>query len=147
LYFRLNVIGIAIPPLRDRGDDVLKLIQHFASRFAAEFDKPAMQFSDRALEVLRNYYWPGNVRELQNVVQRLVLMTDGDIIDAPDLPPLMRFSALRDSGFNRTLAEVEAEHIRNVLANVGGNKTRAAEVLGIDRKTLREKLKAANLPE
>jgi DNA-binding NtrC family response regulator len=147
LYFRLNVIGIAIPPLRDRGDDILKLIQHFAARFATEFDKPARQFSDRALEVLRHYYWPGNVRELQNVVQRLVLMTDGDVIDAPDLPPLMRFSALRDTGFNRTLAEVEAEHIRHVLAHLDGNKTRAAEVLGIDRKTLREKLKAANLPE
>jgi DNA-binding NtrC family response regulator len=67
-------------------------------------------------------------------------MTEGDLIEAPDLPSLMRFSALQKTGLNRTLAEVEAEYIRNVLARVEGNKTRAAEVLGIDRKTLREKL-------
>jgi len=68
-------------------------------------------------------------------------MTEGDIIDVPDLPSLMRFSALRKTGFNRTLAEVENEHIKNVLNNVDGNKTKAAEILAIDRKTLREKLK------
>ena len=69
-------------------------------------------------------------------------MTDGDLIEIPDLPPLMRFSAPRENGMDRTLAEVEAEYIRNVLAKVGGNKTRAAEILGVDRKTLREKLKS-----
>jgi DNA-binding protein Fis len=69
-------------------------------------------------------------------------MTDGDIIEVPDLPTLMRFSALRKTGFTRTLAEVESEYINNVLASVDGNKTRAAEILGIDRKTLREKLKS-----
>jgi DNA-binding NtrC family response regulator len=68
-------------------------------------------------------------------------MTDGDLIEVPDLPSLMRFSALRETGLHRTLAEVETEYIRNVLASVDGNKTRAAEILGIDRKTLREKLK------
>ena len=67
-------------------------------------------------------------------------MTDGDLVEVPDLPALMRFSALRKAGFTRTLAEVEAEYIGNVLASVGGNKTRAAEILGIDRKTLRQKL-------
>jgi len=70
-------------------------------------------------------------------------MTDGDLIEVPDLPSLMRFSALRKTGFTRTLAEVEGEYITNVLASVAGNKTRAAEILGIDRKTLREKLKRA----
>ena len=93
-----------------------------------------------------NYEWPGNVRELENVIQRLVVMTDGDLIDVPDLPSLMRFSALRKASFNRTLAEVEAEYIGNVLAEVKGNKTRAAEILGIDRKTLREKLKKIEHP-
>jgi two-component system response regulator HydG len=141
LFFRLNVITISIPPLRERGDDVLILANRFADRFARELSRKTPCFSDRALEVLKNYYWPGNVRELENVIQRLVVMTDGDIIDAPDLPSLMRFSPLREAGFNRTLAEVEIEYIRNVLASVGGNKTRAAEILGIDRKTLREKLK------
>jgi DNA-binding NtrC family response regulator len=83
------------------------------------------------------------VRELENVIQRLVVMTDGDLIEVPDLPSLMRFSALRNMGFTRTLTEVEGEYITNVLASVDGNKTRAAEILGIDRKTLREKLKRA----
>jgi two-component system response regulator HydG len=146
LYFRLNVITIDIPPLRDRGDDVLLLIHHFASTFAKEMGKPGIRFSDHALQVLRNYHWPGNVRELENVIQRLVVMTEGDFIEVPDLPSLMRFSALRKTGFDRPLSEVEAEYISNVLASVDGNRTRAAEILGIDRKTLREKLKLLRLP-
>jgi DNA-binding NtrC family response regulator len=141
LFFRINVITIEIPPLRERGDDISLLIQYFKKKFADELGKPAIGFSENALEVLRNYHWPGNVRELENVIQRLVVMTDGDLIEVPDLPPLMRFSALRETGLNRTLAEVEAEYVRNVLASVEGNKTRAAKILGIDRKTLREKLK------
>ncbi len=141
LYFRLSVLTIAIPPLRERGDDIMLMIRHFARVFADELGRPVPQFSDDALDVLKNYYWPGNVRELENVVQRLVVMTDGSLIEVPDLPSLMRFSALRANGLHRTLAEVEAEHIRCVLAAADGNKTRAAEILGIDRKTLREKLK------
>jgi len=141
LFFRLNVITIVMPPLRERGDDILILAHHFVTRYAQEFGKPALQFSDDALQVLRNYYWPGNIRELENVIQRLVVMTDGELIEVSDLPSLMRFSALRETGLNRTLAEVEAEYIRNVLASVDGNKTEAAGILGIDRKTLREKLR------
>jgi DNA-binding NtrC family response regulator len=141
LFFRLNVITIAIPPLRQRGNDILLFTRHFATKFAEELGKPPPRFSDNALQVLRNYYWPGNVRELENVIQRLVVMTDGELVEVPDMPSLMRFSALRETGMNRTLAEVEAEYIRNVLASVDGNKTQAAKILGIDRKTLREKLK------
>jgi DNA-binding NtrC family response regulator len=141
LFYRLNVITIGIPPLRERGDDILLLSRHFVTRFAPEAGKPPARFSDDALQVLRSYEWPGNVRELENVIQRLVVMTDGDRIEVPDLPTLMRFSGLRKTGFTRTLAEVQAEYIRNVLASVGGNKTQAAKILGIDRKTLREKLK------
>ena len=140
LFFRLNVLTINIPPLQERGDDILLLASHFANKFAKEFGKPTPRFSDNALQVLKNYHWPGNVRELENVVQRLVVMTEGDLIEVSDLPSLMRFSALRETGFNRTLAEVEAEYIRNVLSSVRGNKTKAAEILGIDRKTLREKI-------
>ena len=140
LFFRLNVITIDIPSLRERGEDIFLLTQYFATRFAEELGKPKLRFSENAISVLRNYHWPGNVRELENVVQRLVVMTEGDLIEVPDLPSLMRFSALQKTGLNRTLSEVEAEYIRNVLTSVGGNKTRAAEILGIDRKTLREKL-------
>jgi len=141
LFFRLNVVTIDLPPLRKRGNDILLLAQHFVRQFSETSGKPTPRFSGEALQVLKNYHWPGNVRELENVIQRLVVMTDGTLIEVPDLPSLMRFSALRGEGFNRTLAEVEAEYIRNVLASVEGNKTRAAEILGIDRKTLREKLK------
>jgi DNA-binding NtrC family response regulator len=141
LYFRLNVINIHIPPLRERREDILPLTTHFSGRYAREMGKPALQFSDNALDVLNNYYWPGNVRELENVIQRIVVMSEGDIVEVPDLPALMRFSALRTTGLDRTLAEVETEYIRNVLASVGGNKTKAAKILDIDRKTLREKLK------
>jgi DNA-binding NtrC family response regulator len=140
LFFRLNVITIDIPPLRERGEDILLLTQYFAAKFAEELGKPKLTFSGNALSVLKNYHWPGNVRELENVVQRLVVMTEGDLIEVPDLPSLMRFSALQKTGLSRTLYEVETEYIRNVLTSVGGNKTRAAEILGIDRKTLREKL-------
>lgn len=141
LYYRLNVITIEIPPLRERGDDILLLARYFAEKFAKEFDKPIPRFSEKCLEVLRNSYWPGNVRELQNVIQRLVVMAEGDTIDVTDLPSFMRFSALQETGLNRKLAEVEADYIQNVLTSVEGNKTRAAEILGINRKTLREKLK------
>jgi DNA-binding NtrC family response regulator len=145
LYFRLSVLSISVPPLRERGDDILLLINHYADIYSSELGKPIPQFSDDSLRALKNYSWPGNVRELENIIQHLVVMTDGRLIDVPDLPSLMRFSALRENGLDRSLAEVEAEHIRNVLASVDGNKTRAADILGIDRKTLREKLKRLKL--
>jgi DNA-binding NtrC family response regulator len=141
LFYRLNVITIHIPPLRDRADDILLLANHFAQEFSKEMGKAVPQFSDRALELLKGYDWPGNVRELQNIIQRLVVMSEGPLIDSADLPSLMRFSVPRGTGLDRTLADVEAEYIRNVLESVNGNKTRAAQILGIDRKTLREKLK------
>ncbi len=141
LYYRLNVIGVDIPPLRERGDDILLLISHFLATYAKESGRALPRFTDKALHVLKKHNWPGNVRELENVIQRLALMVEGDTIDVPDLPSLMRFSALRPGGLNRTLDEVEAEHIAGVMRLVEGNKTKAAEILGIDRKTLREKLK------
>ncbi len=141
LFFRLNVINIKVPPLRERREDILLLVNYFANKYAEEFAKESPQFSNKALNVFENYNWPGNVRELENVIQRLLVMEEDNIIDAPDLPSLMRFSALREKGFTRNLAEVEAEYIRNVLSSVEGNKAKAARILGIDRKTLREKLK------
>lgn len=147
LYFRLNVINIPLPPLREREDDIVLLASHFANRFAQEFGRAVPGFSDKALEVLKDYDWPGNVRELENVIQRLLVMTESKTIDVPDLPSLMRFSAQKDMGLNRTLAEVEAEYIRNVLESVDGNKTKAAQILGIDRKTLREKLQKFEPPK
>jgi DNA-binding NtrC family response regulator len=145
LYYRLNVIEIAIPPLQERGDDIILLTKHFVRKFSEEVEKPEPRFSDKALEILRNFAWPGNVRELENLVQRLVVMTDSNFIDVPDLPDLMRYAGVREKGLHRTLIEVEITHIRGVLASVSGNKTRAAEILGIDRKTLRERMKRLKL--
>lgn len=140
LFYRLNVITIDMPPLRERDDDILLLARHFTNKFCKEQDIPSLEFSDGALMAMRNYDWPGNVRELENIVQRLVVMIEGNRVDTSDLPSSMRFSVQHGSGLDRTLAEIEAEHIRHVLTSVKGNKTRAAKILGIDRKTLREKL-------
>ena len=100
-----------------------------------------MKFSKKATAAILEYAWPGNVRELQNLVHRLVIMADESTIDTPDLPENFRFSAKRSKGLHRSLAEVEHEHIVDVLAANKNNISHAAEILGIDRKTLREKLK------
>ena len=140
LYFRLNVINIKVPPLRERRDDIPLLISHFAGKFADELGKPVPSFSDEVLGVFMSYSWPGNIRELENLIQRLVIMVDSKTVEVPDLPSIMRFSAGSDAGPLRSLAEEETAYIRRVLASVKGNKSRAAQILGIDRKTLRDKL-------
>jgi two-component system, NtrC family, response regulator HydG len=146
LFYRLNVISIEMPPLRSRGADVLLLTRYFSAKYADEMGRAAPQYTDRAIERLRHYPWPGNVRELENLVQRLMAMTEGEIIDAPDLPAGMRAECFADErGLERTLEQVEAEYLRQVLDKVEGNKSRAAKILGIDRKTLREKLKRLEL--
>ena len=142
LYFRLNVVSIALPALRQRGDDILLLIHHFTRKFAQELGRPAPRLTDETIQILTGgYHWPGNVRELQNVIHSLIVMADGDTIEVRDLPVLMRGSAPPRPDLTRSLAEVEAEYVANVLASVAGNRTKAAQILGIDRKTLREKLK------
>jgi DNA-binding NtrC family response regulator len=144
LFFRLNVITIVVPPLRERREDIAVLIAHFAGKFAEELGKSAPVFSDEVVKNLMGYSWPGNIRELENLVQRLIVMTDGRKVEMPDLPSVMRFSAMSGSVPFRSLAEEETAYIRRVLASVGGNKSRAAEILRIDRKTLRDKLKLKN---
>ena len=141
LYFRIDVIAIDVPPLRERDDDIILLARHFVLKYSDELDRDPPEFSDGVLEALRRYHWPGNVRELENVIHRLLVMSEGAAVDIPDLPSVMRFSVRNGIGRHRTLAEIETEHLRKVLASVDGNKTRAAEILGIDRKTLRVKLK------
>lgn len=144
LYFRLNIVEISLPPLHERCEDILPLIQHFTEKLSRDLNRPAPQFSDRALKIFKTYRWQGNVRELENIVQRLVVLAGNDLIDVADLPEQMRFNINWRKGINRPLAEVEAEHIKNVLNSVKGNKTQAAQILGIDRKTLRTKLQRAN---
>lgn len=146
LFFRLNVVSITVPPLRNRQNDIPLLVSHFGAKFARELGKPEPVFPAETMEIFMNYAWPGNVRELENLVQRMVIMAEGETVTIPDLPSVMRFSALSGPVPFRSLAEEEAGYIRMVLASVGGNKSRAAEILGIDRKTLREKIKQAPLP-
>ncbi len=140
LYYRLNVLSIGVPPLRERENDIILLINYFIDKFASDLRETKPYFTEKALLAMRNYDWPGNVRELENIIQRLVVMKEGNEITVPDLPSQMRFSTHREPNLKRNLAEVEIEHIRNVLASVNGNKSAASEILGIDRKTLRKKL-------
>jgi len=146
LYFRLNIVEISLPPLHERGEDILLLVKFFMEKLSKDMNRPAPQFSDKVLQIFKSYRWQGNVRELENLVQRLVVLADGDFIDVVDLPEQMRFNINWRKGLNRSLSEVEAEHIVNVLNSMKGNKTRAAQILGIDRKTLREKMRRVNLP-
>jgi len=141
LFYRLAVLDISIPPLNLRGDDVLLLANYFIKKFSEEMNRPAPSFSDNALQGLKTYAWPGNVRELENLMQKLAVLIEGDFIDISDLPPGMRFRLRETKEANRSLSQVETEHILRVLASVDDNRTRAASILGIDRKTLREKIK------
>ncbi|MEF2230602.1 MAG: sigma-54 dependent transcriptional regulator [Pseudodesulfovibrio sp.] len=147
LYYRINVVDIRVPALAERGDDILVLVNHFLTKFSKTMHRTPPQLTDDALAVLRGYAWPGNVRELENLIQRLVVIVDHDPIGVADLPESMRFCLPREGGGNRSLAEVEGEHIQRVLTMTGGNKTRAAEVLGINRKTLREKLRRMGMDD
>jgi|SRR5690554_78273 len=141
LFYRLNVITIDLPPLRERNDDLIILTKHFLDKYSKEIGKSPPSITENAIQAMKKYPWPGNVRELENTIHRLLIMTDHPEIDVPDLPESMRFSIQQEKGFNKPLKDVEIEYIKNVLASVDGNKTRAAQILGIDRKTLRNKLK------
>ena len=141
LYYRLNVIDVSVPSLRERGEDILSLINYFANKFATEMNCRLPVFSDNVLSTLKTYAWPGNVRELENLVQRLVVIVDGDNIKTTDLPDTMRFTASNNVDGNCNLNDVISSHILQVLTKVKGNKTQAAKLLGIDRKTLNSRLK------
>lgn len=146
LLYRLNVIHIELPPLRERGNDVLLLAQHYVEHFAAELDKRVRGLSSPVAARLLDYSWPGNVRELRNCIQRAVLLTEHDNVILDDLSPKIRGGAALVSSPaggpspSLTLAQVEEWHIGRVLEEAGGNKSAAARVLGITRKTLRRKL-------
>ncbi len=142
LYYRLNLINIQLPPLRDRVEDIPLLINHFNTKFSKDMGKKPLRISASVLDVLQAYAWPGNVRELENFIHRLVIMKDTTVA-MDDIPDTMKMVGPErpDYGALRTLAEVERQYIQRVLESTGQNKTKAAEILGIDRKTLREKLK------
>jgi DNA-binding NtrC family response regulator len=154
LFYRLNVIHIHLPALRDRADDILPLAEHFLVSSASKAGKDVRAFHESAKKALLAYGWPGNVRELENVVERAVALVEGPLVRVDDLPPLAPvrdrrppegeaaeqdpFTAALARGL--TLAELERDYIMKVVAAEGGNKTRAAQRLGLDRKTLYRKL-------
>jgi two-component system nitrogen regulation response regulator NtrX len=159
LYFRLNVIPFRVPSLRERREDVPLLARHFMAEIAAEYGRRAKQISPEAMDLLRLHPWPGNVRELRNTIERVVIMTAGERIEAQHLPaPLLGASgaapavpaaagaALSDFG---TLAEArddfEKRYIMKKYQECGGNMSRTAEALGVERSNLYRKMKSFGL--
>jgi DNA-binding NtrC family response regulator len=164
LYFRISAVPMTIPPLRDRGDDVLLLANHFLEKFSREFAKPGLELAEDARNRLLHYRWPGNVRELQNTLERAVILADGISIHAeslqlpaskPDqallpaglLPETFRWEGTLEDVTSRATSHVERAVLEATLRDCKWNKTRAAEVLDVSPKTLLAKLRAAGLEE
>jgi two-component system response regulator AtoC len=157
LYFRLKVVSIHIPRLSERGDDVLMLARHFLREFARKFQKRFGEIAPAAAQMLRDYAWPGNVRELRNLIERVVLLEEGQRLLPDHLPaeftgratatPPGAAPAAKDAIALPTLAQMEAEHISEVLRLTAGNKSRAARILGISRQGLIEKLRRLRIEE
>lgn len=156
LYYRLNVIPLHIPPLRDRKDDISALVLHFFERMKEDLGREDLEgFSSEALALLETYGWPGNIRELQNVVERAVLLAIGPEVSAQDLPMSVRARDVRGAAgsglpselpamgldLKAVVDEYESNLIRQALARTGGNKNRAAQLLGLNRTTLVEMVK------
>jgi len=154
LYFRLNVLKVSVPPLRERPGDVRILAERFLSYFSTKCGRHGLRFSERALKLFESYPWPGNVRELRNAVERMVVMAEGETLGVEDVPYEIRSAPQGDGsagtdlsagGEPAPLRDVERAHIARALRHTGGNKKEAALILGIDRSTLYAKLKAYGL--
>jgi transcriptional regulator with GAF, ATPase, and Fis domain len=162
LYFRISAVPITIPPLRERGDDVLLLAEHFLERFRREFRKPALELTEECVARLRSYAWPGNVRELQNAIERAAILSSGHQIEvvAMQLPPSRPAAEEIPDGMlneeflwegpleevsQRAVAHVERFKIQDALRESKWNKTRAAEKLGVSYKTLLNKIRSLGL--
>ena len=145
LYYRLKVIDIELPPLRDRKEDIPLIIQHFITKFNKHLKKNISGISEEALKLLLGYAWPGNVRELENVIERAITLTQYEVISPEDLPtPMAQDKGETSTGIalreKYTVDQLEKEYIKKVLIEAGGNKSKAAQILGLNRKTLYRKL-------
>jgi len=150
LYYRLNVLSITMPPLRERIEDIPTLIRHFVEMFRIRSGRGPIQIPEQLLDICRNYQWPGNIRELRNVIERLVILSRGSWLDIDDLPAELhkKTSSLVPSySCRKTLSDVERDYIQYVLKETDGNKSKASEWLGIDRSTLYAKLKQYSIEE
>jgi DNA-binding NtrC family response regulator len=145
LYYRLNVVTILIPPLRERRTDLVLLIEHFLRRFAEKNGKTIRGLTPEAREILLRYDYPGNVRELENIVERAVVLTRDDVIGSGDLPLTVQEPEIADGGDRETnitvaVEALERRMIRDALAQSDGVQTRAADLLGLGERGLRYKL-------
>ncbi|RJX30535.1 MAG: sigma-54-dependent Fis family transcriptional regulator [Desulfarculus sp.] len=151
LFYRLNVVCLELPPLREHGDDIPLLAQHFLQKHAQKQNKDIKGIAPEMLAALRRYRFPGNVRELENLIERAVTLGRGERLEPTDLPEEVQGQAEtapeEEGGRQATLEERECEYIKLVLSQTGGNKTRAAEILGIDRVSLWRKIKKYGLAQ
>jgi two-component system, NtrC family, response regulator HydG len=147
LYYRLNVVPISLPPLREHPEDIPELVQHFLSKYSQELGQSTPLISENAMKRLMRHPWQGNVRELENLIYQVVLMHEGTGIRTADLPDYLKYTIQPEIDYSRTLAQVEADYIQTVLKLNGGNKALAARKLGIDRKTLYNKLEKLGLQD
>ena len=143
LYFRLNVVTIDMPPLRERKEDIPLLARYFFNKYTQSMTKAIKDISPKAMEMFMNYEWPGNIRELRNVIERAIVVCDGDNITPGDLSFPFRFRSKPQNGDN--LEEVEKAHIERILNRTSWHVSQAAEILKIDRTTLYNKIKKYNL--
>ena len=151
MFYRLNVVPIFVPPLRDRREDIDLLAEHFLGRYASEYGRRAKTVEPSALATLQNYRWPGNVRELRNVIERVVIMVPGPIVTAQDLgfletsprhPAAQPGQAQRPVRLQDARDQFERDYILQVLAECRGNITHAAGALGLERSNLYRKMRA-----
>ena len=146
LYYRLNVVTIELPPLSERGDDISLLLDYFLSHFSKENNFPSPQLNSETIGILNSYSWPGNIRELRNFCENLVVLNRGGVISPYDLDPrffeqsINQVSALPNSPSSLSIEENEKRLLRNALLQAGGNRTKAAELMGVSRRTLHRKL-------
>jgi two-component system response regulator AtoC len=147
LYYRLAVVTIELPRLIDRFEDIPQLADEFVRQFASRSGRAGVRLSSEALDALSGYDFPGNVRELRNIIEHAVLTTNQEVIEPDGLPEYLRSAArlMQSRRVKPSLAELEAVYIREVLEHTRGNKTRAAEILGISRKNLYEKMRRYNI--
>ena len=147
LYYRLAVVTVEMPRLVDRMEDIPQLAEQFVRQFAARSGRAGLHLSREALTLLMNYDFPGNVRELRNIIEHAVLATNREVIEPEQLPDYFRSAArlMQSRTHKPSLAELESVYIREVLEYTRGNKTRAAEILGISRKNLYEKMRRYNI--
>jgi two-component system nitrogen regulation response regulator NtrX len=143
LFYRLNVVPLHVPPLRERRGDVTLLALHFLEQFCAVEGKPAKRLSDDSRQVLEEYGWPGNVRELRNLMERTAILVEGDDVRAADIVTWLESGGPREDsvGLRGEIERREADAIRKALEAADGNVTQAASALGIDRTNLHRKLR------